>query len=114
MSLSCDSHSADAVHSAGIVLEICPTSNLHTGMYGAPADHPVGMLHRAGFAVTLNTDNRLMSGITLSDEFALVARHHGFDQHDFASVTVRAAQAAFCDEETRERVRATVAAGYAN
>lgn len=103
---------ADAVHSAGIALEICPTSNLHTGMYATPSDHPVGMLHRAGFAVTLNTDNRLMSGIALSDEFALVARHHGFDQHDFASVTVRAAEAAFCDEETRERVRATVVAGY--
>ncbi|NNC74196.1 MAG: adenosine deaminase family protein, partial [Acidimicrobiia bacterium] len=46
-----------------VPLEVSMTSNLHTGMWSAAAEHPVGALHRAGFAVTINTDNRLMSGI---------------------------------------------------
>lgn len=105
---------ATRIHETGVPLEICPTSNLHTGMYPDPASHPVGLLHRAGFAVTLNTDNRLMSGISLSDEFDLVAAAHGFEVGDFAAVTHRALDAAFCDDETRERVRARVETGYAS
>jgi adenosine deaminase len=105
---------ARRVHDAGVALEICPTSNLHTGMYPDASSHPVGMLYRAGFAVTLNTDNRLMSGISLTDEFDLVAAAHGFGVPDFAAVTHRALDAAFCDDETRERLRARVEAGYAS
>ncbi len=105
---------AEQVHAAGIPLEIAPTSNLHTGMYSDAAAHPIGVLYRAGFAVTLNTDNRLMSGISLSDEFELVASAHGFGIDDFAAITHRALDAAFCDDETRERVRARVEAGYAS
>jgi adenosine deaminase len=104
---------ASVIHDREVPLEICPTSNLHTGMYPDIGAHPVGMLYRAGFAVTLNTDNRLMSGISLSDEFALVADHHGFGLRDFEAVTARAAAAAFCDDETRVRTLDRVAAGYA-
>jgi adenosine deaminase len=83
-------------------------------MYATLDHHPIGLLHRAGFAVTLNTDNRLMSGISLSDEFDLVASTHGFGVDDFAIITGRALEAAFCDEETRERVRARIETGYAS
>lgn len=103
---------AAEVRERQIPLELCPTSNLHTGMYPDAASHPIGMLYRAGFAVTLNTDNRLMSGITPSDEFALVVDHHGFTVSDLEVVTLRAVDAAFCDDETRDRVRARVEAGY--
>jgi adenosine deaminase len=105
---------AQRVRDDGIALELCPTSNLHTGMYADAADHPIGMLHRAGFAVTLNTDNRLMSGITLSDEYDLVAAAHGFGIDDFRVITQRALDAAFCDDETRERIQARLDLGYAS
>ena len=105
---------AQRVLDGRIPLEICPTSNLHTGMYADAASHPIGMLDRAGFAVTLNTDNRLMSGISLTDEFDLVARAHGFGPSDFARITTTALEAAFCDDETRERVRERVEAGYSD
>lgn len=105
---------AREVHDRGIPLEICPTSNLHTSMYPDAAAHPLGLLHRAGFCVTLNTDNRLMSGISLTDEFTLAATHHGFGPGDFEAVTRRALGAAFCDEETRERIAARVDLGYAS
>ena len=74
--------------------------------------HPVGVLHRAGFAVTLSPDNRLMSGTSMTAEFALVVEHHGFGIDDLRTVTLRAVEAAFCDPGTRAEVRERVLAGY--
>jgi adenosine deaminase len=87
-----------------VPLEVCVTSNLHTGTFDTPGDHPVGALHRAGFAVTLSTDNRLMSGTSLSDEFTLVAEHHEFTVRDLQQVTERAMMSAFCSLPTKERL----------
>ena len=103
---------ASEVHRRRIALELCPTSNLHTRMYPTAAEHPIGMLYRAGFAVTVNTDNRLMSGTTMTDEFTLLADHHGFGRADFHAVTRNAIEAAFCADETRVRVTASIDAGY--
>jgi len=82
------------VRDFSVPLEICATSNLHTGNW-TPDTHPVGALYRAGFTITLNTDNRLMSRTTLSDEFRLVAEHQGFGRDDLKQVTVNAMMAAF-------------------
>ncbi|HSM02808.1 MAG TPA: adenosine deaminase [Acidimicrobiia bacterium] len=103
---------ASEVYQRGITLELCPTSNLHTKMYPTAADHPIGMLHHAGFAATVNTDNRLMSGITMTDEFEFVSAHQEFTPEDLHAVTLNAIEAAFCSEETRARVKALVDAGY--
>lgn len=103
---------AARVHAAGIPLEVCPSSNLHTGMYAAMAEHPVGLLHRAGFAVTLNPDNRLMSGTSMTAEFAQVVEHQGFGLEDLKAVTLRAVEAAFCPPEVAREVRERVLAGY--
>lgn len=103
---------AAQVHARGIPLEVCPSSNLHTGAFPSAAEHPVGLLHRAGFAVTINPDNRLMSGTSMTTEFALVAEHQGFGLQDLRAVTLRAADAAFCDPGTRAEVRERVLAGY--
>ena len=53
-----------------VPLEMCPTSNVHTGAAASVEEHPIDLLRRLRFRVTVNTDNRLMSGITLSSEFA--------------------------------------------
>lgn len=101
---------ARELHDRQIALELCPTSNLDTGMYPSPAHHPFGLLYRAGFAVTLNTDNRLMSATTMSREFALVSEFCGIDRDDLHIITRNAAQAAFCTEAERlallERIEA--------
>ncbi|MEA2608101.1 MAG: adenosine deaminase, partial [Chloroflexota bacterium] len=55
-----------------IPLEMCPTSNVHTGAAASVAEHPFDLLRRLRYRVTLNTDNRLMSGVTLSSEFVAV------------------------------------------
>ena len=104
---------ASRVKAEGIVLEVCPHSNLDTRMYPTAGDHPVGVLHRAGMPVTLNTDNRLMSNTSMSREFGLAVERHGFGLDDLRTVTMRAVDAAFCDEETRRTVRRQVEDGYA-
>lgn len=104
---------AREVHDRGIALELCPYSNLDTGMYPTPADHPIGLLYGAGFNTTINTDNRLMSATSMSREFTLAVEHQGFSRADLRVVTLNAVEAAFCDEVTRDQVRQRVEAGYA-
>jgi adenosine deaminase len=104
---------AEEVHRRRIALEVTPISNLDTKMYPTPADHPVGLLHRAGFVVTLNTDNRLMSATSMEREFTTVMEHCGIELGDLAAMTRHAVAAAFCDEATRARVAQRVDAGYA-
>lgn len=103
---------AERVRDSRVPLELCPKSNLDTAMYVSPADHPIGMLHRAGFAVTVNTDNRLMSATSMTNEFRLLTEHLGFDVDDLRRVTLNAVDVAFCDAAIRETVRARVEAGY--
>lgn len=87
-----------------IPLEVAPTSNLHTAAFEDVASHPLGALYRAGFNVTINTDNRLMSGITATDEYTLAAQHQGFAREDLGAVTVAALEAGFGDWPTRKRL----------
>jgi len=103
---------ARRVHTDGVALELCPYSNLHTRAVASAAEHPAGMLLRAGFKVTLNTDNRLMSNTSMNKEFALARSDLGFSNEDLRTVTDHAVEAAFCDEETRRTVAAAVTAGY--
>ncbi len=104
-------HVAAAVHNDRIPLEVCPTSNLHT-LAIEPHEHPLGALMRAGFNVTLSTDNRLMSNVTLTDEFALAVDHHGLGIDDLLQLSLNSADAAFTDAGTRQRLRTAVEAGY--
>jgi adenosine deaminase len=87
-----------------IPLEVNLSSNLDTGLYPSAPAHPIGSLHRAGFAVTVNTDNRLMSGTSMSNEFALLASSQGFGLEDFHAVTTTALRAGFAAWPTRRRL----------
>jgi len=105
---------AQRVLDQGVPLEVAPSSNVQTGAYASLAAHPVDRLHRAGFAVTLNTDNRLMSGVSLTSEFTGVVATHGWGWDDVQTVTERALAAAFVDAAERARLLADVVRpGYA-
>ncbi|MFV1969636.1 MAG: adenosine deaminase [Acidimicrobiia bacterium] len=84
-----------------IPLEVAITSNLHTGSWTAAPEHPFGALYAAGFNVSINTDNRLMSGISMSDEYALAATAFGLSTGDLNEITVNAIKAGFGDWPTR-------------
>jgi adenosine deaminase len=87
-----------------VPLEVAPSSNVQTGAYPSLAGHPVDRLHRLGFAVTVNTDNRLMSGVSVSSELTDVARTFGWSWDDVQTVTERALAAAFLDDGERARL----------
>ncbi|MDM7830841.1 adenosine deaminase [Cellulomonas edaphi] len=84
-----------------IPLELCPSSNVQTG--GAPsiAEHPVTRLRQLGMEVTVNTDNRLQSGTSLSRELTLLVREAGWTLTDIEDVTVTAAAFSFAHHDER-------------
>lgn len=84
---------AERVRDLRIPLEISVTSNRHTGAYTDA--HPLGALYRAGFNVSINTDNRLMSDVTVSGEYADAAARFGFTDADLGQVTIAAIEAGF-------------------
>ncbi len=105
---------AQRVRDEQVPLEVAPSSNVQTGAYPSIAAHPVGRLHRLGFAVTVNTDNRLMSGVSVTSELTDVAAAHGWGWDDLQTVTERALAAAFLDDAERARLLdEVVRPGYA-
>jgi adenosine deaminase len=92
-----------ALRERGLHLEMCPSSNLHTGAVASLAAHPIGALWRAGFSVSYHTDNPLMSCTTMSDEAALLVGPLGLDTTDLLAMAVEAARHAFLPEPARAR-----------
>lgn len=95
---------ARSIRDQRVPLELCLSSNVDTGAVSSFESHPVEALLRAGFAVTLNTDNRLMSQTSMSNEFAIAHVVHGFKAAELLAVTENAIHAAFGDWPTRERL----------
>jgi adenosine deaminase len=97
-----------------IPLEMCPTSNVQTGAAKSVAEHPIGLLRRLYFRVTVNTDNRLMSGITLSEEFAKLVEAFDYGWDDLQWFTVNAMKSAFIGfDERLELINGVIKPGYA-
>jgi len=84
-----------------IPLEICLTSNVHTGAVNSIDEHPFGIFYRYKFRVTLNTDDRLMSGITLTDEYCTAAEHFGLTLEELEKISINAMKSAFVPYKQR-------------
>lgn len=99
-------HLAQWVRDRRIALEMCPTSNVHTNAFdrfgSTIHDHPFDMLYQLGFAVTVNTDNRLMSGTSLSREIANLAEVFDYSLDDVLQWQLNAIEAAFIPVEERD------------
>jgi adenosine deaminase len=95
---------AGFVRDRRVCLELCPTSNVHTGAVPSIAQHPIGLLKQLRFRVTVNTDNRLMSDITLSDELAGLVDAFGYDWADLEWLTLNAIKSAFWPFDQRLRI----------
>ena len=87
-----------------IPLEICPTSNLQTGAAKTMAEHPIGKLSELRFRVTVNTDNRLMSRTSMTNEMYQLVRTFNWTLADLQRVTVNAMKSAFIPFEKRLRI----------
>ena len=99
---------AQWVRDRQIPLELCPSSNLQTGAIAAfgttIAEHPIDLLHQLGFNVTVNTDNRLMSGVSLTGEFGLLVETFGYGLDTVLELTLNAVHASFLPIESREQL----------
>ncbi len=99
---------ASYVRDRRIPLEMCPSSNVQTGAAPSIAAHPLRLLRQLRFRVTVNTDNRLMSQVSLSSEFALLSREFGYGWLDVEWLTVNAMKSAFIDFDERLHLIETV------
>ncbi|WP_439676470.1 adenosine deaminase [Embleya sp. MST-111070] len=97
-----------------IPLEMCPTSNLQTGAASSYAEHPIGLLRRLYFRVTINTDNRLMSGTSMTREFEHLVEAFGYGLDDLQWFTVNAMKSAFLPfDERLAMINEVIKPGYA-
>ena len=97
-----------------IPLEVCLSSNVHTGAATALETHPFPLLQGLGFRLTLNTDNRLMSRTTLSTEYYLAAQTFGLTLDDLETLAINGMKSAFAHYDYRCRmIYERVKSGYA-
>ncbi|MDQ6642596.1 MAG: adenosine deaminase [Actinomycetota bacterium] len=86
---------ASYVRDKRIPLEMCPFSNLQTGAASSIAEHPIGLLTELRFRVTVNTDNRLMSGTSMTREMTALSEAFGYGLDDLRWFTINAMKSAF-------------------
>ncbi len=107
------SHLVDAVIGNHVHLEVCPTSNVHTGAAVSVARHQIGPLWRAGVSLSFHTDNRLMSCITHTGEALRLVREAGLAPADLGEMMAQAARHSFLPQPAREQAANAVRAWLA-
>ncbi|MFC6284967.1 adenosine deaminase [Nocardioides sp. GCM10027113] len=97
-----------------IPLEMCPASNVQTGAASSITDHPIGLLTKLRFRVTVNTDNRLMSGTSMTEEMWSLVQAFGYGLEDLRWFTINAMKSAFLPfDERLAIIDEVVKPGYA-
>jgi adenosine deaminase len=92
---------ASFVRDLRIPLEMCPSSNVHSGAARSIEEHPIGLLSDLRFRVTVNTDNRLMSHITMSEEFAKLVDAFGWGWNEIRWASINGMKSAFLPFDQR-------------
>lgn len=109
-----DPHLVSQLARRGIHLEVCPSSNLQTGVCSTIEEHPIDRLYRQGVSLSLSTDTRTITDITLEQEYAKVRDAYHWTPEDFLASNLDAASASFAVEEVKEQVRQRLISGYAS
>ena len=95
---------AASIRDRRIPLELCPSSNIQTGAAATIAEHPIGLLARLRFRVTINTDNRLMSGTSMTREMQLLTEAFDYELEDLRWFTINAMKSSFLPFDERLRI----------
>ncbi len=104
---------AQFVRDNRVPLEMCPTSNVHTGAVESIELHPIDLLRRLRYRVTVNTDNRLMSGVTLSDEFVALTEVFDIGLDEMQWLSTNAMKSSFLAFDERLRlINGVIKPGY--
>ncbi|MEQ9092192.1 MAG: adenosine deaminase [Balneola sp.] len=103
-----DSTLMDYLKEKDIHLEICPTSNIKTGIYPRLEDHNIDKIYRKGTSLSVNTDGRSLSNVTLADEYQSLNKYFNWQLQDYLNVNLMAIDAAFVDEKLKSKLRKMV------
>ncbi len=95
-----------------IHLEVCPTSNVQLDIYETYAHHPINRFYESGVAVSVNTDTRTMTNVTLMQEYERLHQVFGWKKEHFFRCNLNALHAAFLPEETKQPLEQRLRAGY--
>lgn len=95
----------DHLKEKNIHLEVCPTSNIQTGIYDSVADHQINDIYRNGNSLSVNTDGRAISNVSLNEEYQKLNQDFDWQTEHFIRVNEYALEAAFCDDATKKRLR---------
>jgi adenosine deaminase len=90
----------------GIVLEVCPSSNVALGLFRSYEDHPLGALRDAGVRVTLGSDDPPYFGCSIGSEYAVAHERIGFEEGQLRAMTRLAVEASFAEDAVKEAVSA--------
>ena len=101
-----------ALRDADVTLDLCPTSNLQAGIVASLAEHPLARLHRAGVSVTLSTDDRTVTGTSLSAEYAAVTEALGLAPEEVARIAVNGFRRAFAPPDAMRGLIAQAEAAW--
>ncbi|MEO7295177.1 MAG: adenosine deaminase [Candidatus Limnocylindria bacterium] len=96
----------------GITLDLCPTSNVQAAVIPDLASHPIAALHRAGVSVTISTDDRTVTGISLSEEMARTATAVGLTDAELATIALNGFERAFAPPSVMSPIRAVAARAW--
>ncbi len=102
----------DFLQQKNIHLEICPTSNIQTNVYPELADHPIDKLFRSGISLSINTDARTISDVTLADEYQRLAQTFHWGKAEFLACNLAAVEHAFARPDVKAALRQHLRAGF--
>lgn len=94
----------DQIAEQGVVLEVCPGSNVFLKAVKGWSDHPIKMLRDRGVKVTVSTDDPPFFNTTMTDEFDGLSKTFGWEDEDFRALNQAALDAAFCDAATKDKI----------
>ena len=102
----------DHLKEKNIHLEVCPTSNVQTGIYNSVAGHQINDIYNNGNSLSVNTDGRAISNVSLNEEYHKLNHNFDWQTEQFLKVNEYAIEAAFCDQSTKIRLRKMVSESF--
>lgn len=107
-----DDNLLDFLKTENIHLEVCPTSNVQTNVVDTIRDHPADKIYNHGVSMSINTDCRTISDVTLSSEYARMVSVFNWEKKHFLTCSLEAIKHSFCDAGLKEKLRQKVLSIY--
>jgi adenosine deaminase len=102
----------DHLKKENIHLEVCPTSNVQTNVVNTINDHPADKIYKHGVSMSINTDARTVSPITLSSEYALLEKTFNWNKDHFLKCNLEAIAHSFCEDSLKLKLKQKIIAAY--